>query len=271
VEQRELGWSGLLVPVVGMGTSQTLDVSGREAEAASEAIVAEAIAAGATLFDSSPMYGRAERVLGLALGGRRDQAIVATKVWTGDHDEAERQVEASLRMAGGRVELFQVHNLIEWPKRLDLLERLKDEGKVDVVGATHWQPSAFGELARVMRSGRVAAVQVPYNPLEREVERDILPLAEDLGIGVVVMRPFGKGALFRRVPDADALAPLRPFGVTTWAQALLKWVLSDTRTHVAIPATSRAGRMSENAAAGDPPWFGPEERALVLELAEDRL
>jgi aryl-alcohol dehydrogenase-like predicted oxidoreductase len=268
LERRQLGDSGLVVPVVGMGTSQTFDVSGRDAEASRQRIVDEALAAGANLFDSSPMYGRAERVLGLALDGRRDEALVATKVWTSDHDEAERQVQASLRMAGGHVDLFQVHNLIEWSKRLDLLERLRDEGLVTVVGATHWQPSAFGELARVMRTGRVAAVQVPYNPSEREVEREILPIAEDMGIGVVVMRPFGKGSLFKRVPGPAELGPLRPFGVTTWAQALLKWALSDRRTHVAIPATSRAGRMTENAAAGDPPWFGPAERALVERLAE---
>jgi aryl-alcohol dehydrogenase-like predicted oxidoreductase len=268
VERRQLGASGLEVPVVGMGTSKTLDVSGRADEEARRGIVDEALAAGAELFDSSPMYGRAERVLSLALAGRRDKALVATKVWTSDDEEADHQVEASLRYYDDYVDLFQVHNLIEWPKRLSLLERLRDEGKVGVVGATHWQPSAFGELERVMRTGRVAAVQVPYNPSEREVERDILPLAEDLGIGVVVMRPFGKGSLFRQPPDLAALRPLAPFGVRTWAQALLKWALSDPRCTTAIPATSRAGRMTENALAGDPPWFGPGERALVERLAD---
>jgi aryl-alcohol dehydrogenase-like predicted oxidoreductase len=99
------------------------------------------------------------------------------------------------------------------------------------------------------------------------VERELLPLAEELGMGVVVMRPFGQGSLMRRVPSDARLAPFRQFGVTTWAQALLKWILSDPRCHVAIPATSRPGRPSENAAAGDPPWFGPDERDLVSRLA----
>jgi aryl-alcohol dehydrogenase-like predicted oxidoreductase len=214
------------------------------------------------------MYGRAERVLSTGLDGRRDRAQIATKVWTSDDEEAERQVAASLRYASGHVELFQVHNLIEWPKRLDLLERCRDEGTVDVVGATHWQPSAFGELARVMRTGRVAAVQIPYNPFEREVERELLPLAEDLGIGVVVMRPFGKGSLFRRPPDSEQLAPLRHFGVTSWAQALLKWVLSDPRCATTIPATGDVEHMAGNLPAGDGPWFGPEERELVASLAD---
>lgn len=119
-----------------------------------------------------------------------------------------------------------------------------------------------------MRSGRVGAVQVPYNPFEREVERDVLPLAEDLGIGVVVMRPFGKGRLMHHVPSARELAPLAEFGVSTWAQALLKWCLSDPRCTIAIPATSQPGHASENAVAGDPPWFGPDERGLVQRLAD---
>ena len=112
-------------------------------------------------------------------------------------------------------------------------------------------------------------MQIPYNPVENEVERRILPLAEELGLGVLVMRPLGQGSLTRRPPDPSALAPLARFGVNTWAQALLKWVLSDPRCHVVIPATSRPERPAENAIAGEPPWFGEEERALVASLARD--
>jgi aryl-alcohol dehydrogenase-like predicted oxidoreductase len=267
MERRALGPIGFEVPVVGMGTSRTLDVRGRAAEATSRLIVEEALDVGANLFDSSPMYGEAERVLGLALDGRRDEAIVATKIWTADDDQAERQIEASLRLAHGHIELYQVHNLVTWPARLDRLERLRDDGLVEVVGATHYDPAAFDELMVVMRSGRIGFVQVPYNPLEREVERAVLPLAEELGLGVMLMRPFGRGSVLRRWPSAADLAPLAPFGVTTWPQALLKWGLSDPRCTVAIPATSRPGRMTENAAAGNPPWFGPEERDLVTRLA----
>jgi aryl-alcohol dehydrogenase-like predicted oxidoreductase len=118
-----------------------------------------------------------------------------------------------------------------------------------------------------MGSGRIGFVQVPYNPLERDVERAVLPLAEDLGLGVMLMRPFGRGSVLRRWPSPAELAPLEPFGVTTWPQALLKWGLSDPRCTLSIPATSRPGRMTENAAAGDPPWFGPDERDLVTRLA----
>jgi aryl-alcohol dehydrogenase-like predicted oxidoreductase len=160
-----------------------------------------------------------------------------------------------------------VHNLVAWREQLDRLERERDAGRVTWIGATHYSPSAFAELATVMRTGRVEAIQIPYNPHEREAEREILPLAAELGIGVLVMRPFGGGALGRRRVGGEDLAPLREFGVETWGQALLKWVLSDERCTVAIPATSRPERAAENAAAGEPPWLGPDERALVERLA----
>src|SRR6184192_2362372 len=138
MERRTLGNAGLDVPVVGVGTWKTFDVRGEQAEAAARGRVNEAFDAGADLFDSSPMYGRAEAVLGRALEGRRDQALVATKVWASGDREAEEQIERSLQFFGGRVDLYQVHNLVAWPKRLDMLERLKDDGRVRAVGATHW-------------------------------------------------------------------------------------------------------------------------------------
>jgi aryl-alcohol dehydrogenase-like predicted oxidoreductase len=270
VEERPLGeTSGLSVPAVGMGTWKTLDVRGAQAEGEAHEIVREALDAGARFVDSSPMYGEAERVLGEGLGERRAEAIVATKVWTSNDAEAERQVQRALGWYGGRVDLYQVHNLVEWQKRLTLLEQQRDRGAVVAIGATHYSPSAFGELARVMRTGRISAIQIPYNPHEREVEREILPLADELGLGVVVMRPLGGAgsSIVRRAPAAADLEPLRAFGIETWAQALLKWGLSDPRCHVAIPATSRPGRMQENAAAGAPPWFDDDARALVARLA----
>ena len=226
-----------------------------------------ALAAGARVFDSSPMYGAAEEVLGETLEGRRDEAFVATKLWSHSPDEGRRQADRALRWFGGRIDLLQVHNLAAWEGQLANIEELRDAGLVGLAGATHYSPSAFGELAAVMRSGRVQAIQVPYNPYEREVEREILPLAEELGIGVLVMRPLGGGSLVGRPPEPGELEPLREHGVETWSQALLKWALSDPRCTVAIPATSRPERMEENAAAGEPPWLGPEERALVERLA----
>jgi aryl-alcohol dehydrogenase-like predicted oxidoreductase len=267
MERRILGRSGLEVPAVGMGTWRTFDVRGTAAERNARTIVDAALSAGANFFDSSPMYGEAERVLGAALEGRRGAAQIATKIWADTSEEGRAQAERALSFFGGLVDFYQVHNLLRWPEQLALLEQLRDQGRVRAIGATHYSPAAFGELRRVMETGRITAIQIPYNPREREVERAILPLAAELGLGVVVMRPFGEGGLLRHPPPAAALAPLQPFGVTTWPQALLKWVLSDPRCHVAIPATSRPERMTENAAAGDPPWFGVAERELVARLA----
>jgi aryl-alcohol dehydrogenase-like predicted oxidoreductase len=258
-------FAGLRVPVIGMGTSKTYDVP--SVDDTRRRITTIALDAGATFVDSSPMYGAAERILGATLEGRRDEVIVATKVWTPDDEEAERQIDASLAYFGGHVEVFQIHNLVGWRTRLDQLERRRERGELDVIGATHWQTGAFAELESVMRTGRIGAVQVPYNPHQREVEDRILPLAADLGLGVVLMRPFAAGGLVERPPRADELAPLAAFGVRTWPQALLAYGLSHPATSVSIPATSRPERMAENVAVGAGPWFGPDEKRLVERLA----
>ncbi len=267
MEQRTLGKTGLQVPVIGMGTWRTFDVRGDAAKRNTQNIVDTALASGANFLDSSPMYGAAEQVLGEALQGRRGKALVATKIWTPTRGEAQVQVKRALSFFNNVIDLYQIHNLVNWLEHLALLERLREEGTVRAIGATHYSSSAFRELRQVMKTGRITAIQIPYNPVQREVERDILPLAADLGLGVVVMRPFAEGSLMRYRPSPADLEPLKPFGVTTWGQALLKWVLSDSRCHVAIPATTRPERVNENAMAGNPPWFGSEERALVAKLA----
>jgi aryl-alcohol dehydrogenase-like predicted oxidoreductase len=251
-----------------MGTWKTFDVRGAGAEAQARSIVHTAIEAGVTLFDSSPMYGEAARVLGASLRTVRDRALVATKIWTRSGDEGRQQAQRALDFFGGRIDLYQVHNLLNWSEPLTYLDALQAKGSVAAIGATHYSPSAFDELEMVMKTGRITSIQIPYTPREREVERRILPLAADLGLGVVVMRPFGEGSLVSRTaPSAAKLAPLASFGVTTWPQALLKWGLSDRRCHVAIPATFNLVHLRENADAGRPPWFGPEERAYVGRLA----
>lgn len=269
MERRKLGDSGLEVPAVGMGTWKTFDVRDPGDVHSRRGVVDVALESGIDLFDSSPMYGAAEDVLGRALDGRRERALVATKIWTPDDQEAERQVQRSLDFFGGRIDVYQVHNLVALPKRLARLERLRDEGKVRSVGATHYDHGAFPQLMEVMRSGRVTCVQVPYNPLDRLVENQVLPLAEELGIGVLIMRPLGVGALARQRPSMDQLRPFVEFfpEPPTWAQVLLKWLLSDRRVTTVIPATSSPSHAEDNAAAGDGPWFGSAEREAVVRLA----
>jgi aryl-alcohol dehydrogenase-like predicted oxidoreductase len=261
-ERRTLA-RGIDVPCVGMGTWATLDVHGQAEREQRRQLVDQALDAGIEVFDSSPMYGAAEQLLGDALRPRRDEAFVATKVWTASPDEGRHQAERALEWYGGRVDLYQVHNLVGMPHQLELLEELRDAGRVTLIGATHYVASAFDALADVMRSGRIDTIQIPYNPHERDAEREILPLAQELGLGVLVMRPFAEGALTRRPPDAADLAAL---GVESWAEALLKWVLSDERCTCAIPATADAGHMRANVRAGEPPWLDPEQRDYVARL-----
>ncbi|GCE31821.1 aldo/keto reductase [Dictyobacter alpinus] len=267
MEYRTLGASALEVPVIGMGTWRTFDGRGEPAQKNAHMLVDTALSNGVSFFDSSPMYGVAEQVLGESLRERRKDALVATKVWANSRVEGQAQVKRALQFFGGCIDVYQIHNLANWLEHLAMLESLKESGHIRAIGATHYSASAFNELRKVIKTGRISVIQIPYNPLQREVEKDILPLAADLGLGVIVMRPFGEGSLMRNPPTARQLEPLAPFGVTTWGQALLKWILSDPRCHIAIPATTRTQRVIENASAGAPPWFGSDERKLVARLA----
>jgi diketogulonate reductase-like aldo/keto reductase len=253
MEQRRLG------PVVGLGTWNTF---GSDEPNARE-VIGSALDAGVRLFDSSPMYRGAEQSLGRALVGRREGTTVATKIWTASVEEGRAQYTRQVEWFG-RVEIEQVHNLVAWRGQLDWLEREREEGRIDRLGVTHYQASAFGEVATALRTRRFDVVQLPYNPHEREVEEELLPLAADLGVAVIVMRPLGEGALVRRTAPAEVLEQL---GVETWPQALLKWALSDERVDLVIPATRSAEHAQANAAAGSPPWFDSEQRKLVERFA----
>jgi aryl-alcohol dehydrogenase-like predicted oxidoreductase len=253
-----------------MGTWKTLDVRGQREMLARRRVVDAAIDAGTTLFDTSPMYGNAQVVLSEAVRDRRAAVLIADKVWTPSPREAREQIRRSLDWYAGRVDVFQIHNLVAWREHVPLLEELRDRGAVGVVGVTHYAHSAFAELMTAMRTGRFGMVQIPYNAADRTVEREVLPLASELGLGVLVMQPLDTGALVSRSPAPRDLEPLRKFGVRTWAQALIKWILSDVRVSAVLPATSKADRARENAEAGRPPWFDPDTREYVARLASAR-
>jgi diketogulonate reductase-like aldo/keto reductase len=254
MEERRLG------PVVGLGTWNTFD---SDADLAG-AVVGAAADAGVRLFDTSPMYRGAEQALATALDGNRDAATVATKIWADSVDEGREQYRRQLDWYGGRVEIEQVHNLVGWREHLDWLEREREEGRVGRIGVTHYQASAFDELAEAMRDPRVDCVQLPYNPHERECEETLLPLAAELGMPVIAMRPLGSGPLVRNEPPPGQLEPL---GVESWAEALLLWALSDERVDVVIPATKHPERARANALAGARPRLDDAARAHIAELA----
>jgi aryl-alcohol dehydrogenase-like predicted oxidoreductase len=233
VERRRFGRTDWQVPVVGLGTWQTFDLDPAEEPMARD-VVDAVWNAGTRFFDSSPMYGRAEAVLGRALGNRRPDALVATKIWTTSAADARRQFAAQRDFFGGYVDLEQIHNLVQWRRHLPWLEEERDAGRIGFLGATHYAPSAFAELEEIMRTGRIDAIQVPYNRIENEAAQRILPLAAELDLGVIAMRPLGGGSLTTQFDATE----------------LLKWTLSDERIHVAIPATSSVEHAKANAAAG---------------------
>jgi diketogulonate reductase-like aldo/keto reductase len=256
MDERRLG------PVVGLGTWNTF---GGDAELARD-VVGAALGAGTRLFDTSPMYGNAQRSLAAALDGRRRETIVATKIWAPTVEQGREQFDDQLGWFG-RVEIEQVHNVVGWREHLGWLEEARAQRQVERIGVTHYSPFAFDEVAGALRTGRFDAVQLPLNPFERAAERTLLPLAAELGLPVIVMRPFAEGELLERAPDPEELEPLAEFGIETWPQALLKWVLSDERVDIVIPATRNPLHAAENAFVGSPPWLGPEERRYVERLA----
>src|SRR5437868_7202280 len=161
IELRPLGNNGPDLPVIGLGTWQRLESAARAGSA--EALVTAALDTGIRVFDSSPMYGRAEELLAGALRSRRPEAFVATKVWTPSPAEGEAQLARAVEWFIGRVDLMQIHNLVAWEQHLPMLEKARDAGSVGLVGATHWSAGAFADLASAMRTGRLDAIQIPYN------------------------------------------------------------------------------------------------------------
>lgn len=264
MQERPLGATDMTVPVVGMGTWKTLDVEGAERNARRR-LVREALDLGLRLYDSSPMYGAAETVLADCIRNRRDEAVVATKVWAATAEEGRRQIAHALEIYGGEVEIYQVHNLRLWREHLAELEKRKRDDQVRAVGVTHYNHNAFDELEEVMRTGRLDMVQIPYNVADRVVEKSVLPLAEKLGLGILVMEPLGTGALVRKVPAPEQIEPFLDERIRTWAQVCLKWILSDPRITAVIPATSSPAHMRENVAAGAGRWYDAKEREAIAE------
>ncbi len=262
MDARPFGRTGIDLPVVGLGTWRVFDLQ-PASQPTADAVVATALDAGATVVDSSPMYGRAEAVLSAALGERRRDAFVATKVWTSSVADGRRHFTRQLGWYAGRVDLLQVHNLVAWREHLEWMERERGVGNVRWLGATTFQPSTFDVLERVMRTGRIHAIQVPLNPREHDAEARIIPLAADLGIGVIAMRPFAEGGLLRRPFPAE----LEQAGLTGWPEALLRWTLADPRVTVVIPATARPDHVEANVRAASLPPLDPAVRDHIGRLA----
>jgi diketogulonate reductase-like aldo/keto reductase len=245
------------LPVIGCGTYIGFDhAPGTPEYAALPGVVATLLDAGGKVLDSSPMYGRAEATTGelLAANGRRGEAFLATKVWTSGRAEGVRQMEASFRLLrSDRIDLMQIHNLVDWHTQLATLREWKEAGRIRYVGITHYTSSAYAEVEAVLRTERLDFLQINYALDDREAERRVLPLAAERGVAVIVNMPFGGGGLLRGLLARPLPAWAAEIGCASWAQVLLKFVLSQPAVTCVIPGTRRREHMEDNVRAG----FGP--------------
>ena len=251
---RPIPSTGEALPVVGCGTYVGFDQApGTPGYALLPGVVEALLDAGGSVFDSSPMYGRAEATTGelLAAIGRRGEAFLATKVWTSGRAEGLRQMEASMRLLrADRIDLMQIHNLVDWRTQLATLRRWKDERRIRYLGITHYTASAYAEVEAVLRSEKLDFLQINYALDDRAAEERLLPLAAERGVAVIVNMPFGGGGLLRRVLAKPLPAWAFDIGCTSWPQVLLKFVLSHPAVTCVIPGTQRREHMLDNAGAG---------------------
>jgi diketogulonate reductase-like aldo/keto reductase len=258
VMRRPLPRGGESLPVIGLGTWQTFDVSASpSAREPLKNVLRGFVRLGGKVVDSSPMYGKSESVVGdlAAELGLQNQLFLATKVWTSGRDAGIRQMEESFRrLRTQRVDLMQVHNLVDWRTHLATLRRWKEEGKVRYIGVTHYTAGAYDQLAAVLEKEDLDFVQLNYSVAERDAERRLLPLAAEKRIGVVVNRPFAEGGLFSKVRGKPLAPWAADIGCASWAQFLLKFVVSHPAVTCAIPATSKVQHLTDNMQAGMEPF-----------------
>jgi diketogulonate reductase-like aldo/keto reductase len=243
-----------VLPIIGLGTWQTFDVgASKAARDPLRQVLSEFVRLGGSVVDSSPMYGKSEGVAGdlAAELNLHKRLFLATKVWTSGRDAGVRQMNESFkRLRTQRMDLMQVHNLVDYRVHLSTLRKWKEEGKVRYIGVTHYTASAHDELARVLAGEDLDFVQINYSLGERDAEKRLLPVAAERRIAVLINRPLGAGGLFTKVRGKPLPAWANEIGCASWAQFFLKFVISHPAVTCAIPATSKTAHLIDNMQAG---------------------
>ncbi|MGC1577390.1 MAG: aldo/keto reductase [Beijerinckiaceae bacterium] len=255
MQRRKIPSSGEELPVIGLGTWQGFDVGEGAKERAPLAGVLDTLfESGGSVIDSSPMYGAAEGVVGDLLAQMktpREKPFIATKVWIRGREAGIVQMRQSMKLLRvSRLDLMQVHNLVDWRTHLATLREWKREKRIRYLGVTHYESSAYGELESIMRSEKLDFVQLNYALDDRAAEERLLPLAAERGTAVLVNRPFGGGGLLRRLRDRPLPSFADEIGATSWGQFLLKFVLGNPAVTCVIPGTGKPEHMREDTAAG---------------------
>lgn len=250
---RTIPSSGEKLPVIGLGSWSTFDVMGNAELKPLEEVLSLFVKHGGKVIDSSPMYGRAEEVIGdLAMNLRlRDSLFLATKVWTTGKQAGEQMMDRSLkRFHTRRLDLIQVHNLVDVDTQLASLRQWKADGRVRYIGITHSEARGFAEVERIMRTYKPDFVQINYSLLERGAAQRILPLAQELRMAAIINRPFGGGNVFRYISGKPLPDWTKEFDCHSWAQFLLKWIIANPAVTCVIPATNNPQHLEDNMGAG---------------------
>jgi aryl-alcohol dehydrogenase-like predicted oxidoreductase len=259
------------LPVIGLGTYRVLDVAPDSAEYRELPAVLDALfAAGGRVIDSSPMYGRAEQTASELLAARnlRDKAFIATKVWTQGKDAGIAQMENSFRLLRtDRIDLMQIHNLVDWRTHLPTLRQWKERGRIRYIGITHYTSSAYEAVEAALKAEPFDFLQINYAIDDRDAENRLLPLARDKGVAVLCNRPFGGGGLLRRMKDKPLPGWAGEVGATSWAQLALKFVLANQAITCAIPGTGNPKNMLDDVRAGHGPILTTQQIGELITLA----
>jgi diketogulonate reductase-like aldo/keto reductase len=268
---RAIPSSGEKLPVIGLGTWQTFDVDlTSDTRRQLEDVLSLFVKLGGRVIDSSPMYGRAEDVIGdlTATLGIRGKLFVATKVWTRGKENGIRSMERSMvRLRTKRIDLMQVHNLLDVHIHLEALREWKEQGRIRYIGITHYESGAFGEVEKIMRNEKLDFVQINYSLMERDAEERVLPFAQERGIAVIVNRPFGGGDLFSRVRSKPLPEWAAEFECRSWAQFFLKWIVGHPAVTCAIPATDKPRHLEDNMQGGIGRLPDAKMRERMVEIA----
>jgi len=251
---RTIPSSGEKLPVIGLGTWRTFDVDlTTDNRRQLGEVLSLFVKLGGRMIDSSPMYGRAEEVIGDLVQslGIRDKVFLATKVWTRGKENGIKSTERSMALLRtNRIDLMQVHNLLDVHTHLATLRQWKEQGRIRYIGVTHYNSSAFPEIEKILRTEKLDFLQINYSLMEPEAEQRVLPLAQERGVAVIVNRPFGAGDLFDEVRSKPLPGWAAEFDCRSWAQFFLKWIAAHPAVTCAIPATNKPSHLQDNLQAG---------------------
>ena len=268
--KRVIPSSGEELPVIGLGTSRVFDIERSKNELnVREKILDIFYENGGRLIDTSPMYGMSEEIIGITAKKyiEKNRFFLATKVWTEGRDNGMRQIEESFqKMRTDKISLIQVHNLLDWKTQIKTLRSLKDEGRIDYIGITHYKSNAFDEMIKIMKAEKVDFAQFNYSMGEREAEQKILPFCKDNGIATLINRPFMRGRLFREAQEKKLPSWVSDYDIDSWGQFFLKYIISHDAVTNIIPATSKPKNMLDNARAGMGRMLDEKAKKRMLEV-----